>query len=208
MIHVVYGNDLDEKSIYIKNQTSGSSVVRIPSNHLSLDLLSNYAEQNSLFQEEVSVLLENPISESSVVFDKEILERLKDSATLFIFTEDALLAEELKKYKKYAENIEKFEIVKVEKKENPFILANLFGSRDKTGTWSVYRKLVEKGSGGESLAGMLFWKVKSLILSGSDKFTEDELKKQSSELVDIYHKSHLGLLDMDIALEQFILKNL
>ncbi len=210
MIYIVYGNDITEKNNCIKKYTKGLPVVRMQSMQVSLELLANYAEQNSLFQEEISVILENPISESNVVFDKELLEKLKNSPTIFIFTEDSLLVEEVKKYKKFTEEIEKFEIKNDTQvnKENPFALANLFGNRDKIGAWTTYRKLVEKEGSVEPVAGMLFWKVKTMLVSGSNKFSEDELKGQSSELIDIYHKSHLGLLDMDMALEQFILKNL
>ncbi len=209
MIHILYGNDIKSKTLHIKKQIENASVVRIPANHLSSEMLFSYSEQNSLFGDEFVIILENPISESEIVFDKEVLERLKDSSTLFIILEDDLLADEVKKYKKYCEVVEKFELEKMTKKEmNPFVIANLFGSRDKIGAWSMYRKLVEKGETAEPIAGMLFWKVKSMLVSGSDKFKDSELKEQSSELVDIYHKGHLGVLDMDIALEQFILKHL
>ena len=209
MIYILYGNDIKNKTLYIKKQIKNASVVRIPANHLSSEVLFSYSEQNSLFGDEFVIILENPISESEVVFDKDILEKLKNSSTLFLVLEDDFLAEEVKKYKKYCEIVEKFELEKFIKKEiNPFVIANTFGNKDKIGTWAMYRKLIEKGENTEAIVGMLFWKVKSMLLSGSGKFKESELKKQSSELVDIYHKGHLGIIDMDIALEQFILKHL
>lgn len=209
MIYILYGSDFEKKNSQLKEYAKNTSVVRIPDFNLSLGLILNYAEQNSLFGERFTVILENPISKSDVVFSAEVLETLKNSASSFIFLEDKLLLEEIKKYKKYTEEIEKFDLIKEPlKKENPFVLANMFGSGDKIGAWVTYRSLVEKGSSLEAIAGMLFWKIKTMILSGGSNFGEEKLKKQSSELIDIYHKSHLGLLDMDIALEQFILKNL
>lgn len=211
MIYVFYGQNFEERNLEIKNRAEGTSVIRLPALNTTRELLLNYAEQNSLFGEVFTVILENPISESDIPLDSELLDILKNSSSIFIFLEDSLLTEEVKKYKKYAEDVIKFELKtapKKEIKENPFVLANLFGNKDKVGTWIAYRKAIERESGAEPIAGMLFWKVKSMILSGSRNFSEQELKNQSKELIDIYHKSHLGILDMDIALEQFILKHL
>lgn len=208
MIYIFYGQNFEERNFEIKNKAEGTSIIRLSALNTTRELLLNYAEQNSLFSEVFTVILENPISESDVSFDNEFLDILKKSSSVFIFLEDHLLSEEVKKYKKYAEDVIEFEAKIVVKKENPFVLANLFGDKDKIGTWVTYRKLIERGGGAEPIAGMLFWKVKSMILSGNRNFNEQELKNQSKELIDIYHKSHLGILDMDIALEQFILKHL
>lgn len=212
MIYIFYGSDHGAKKDHIDRYTRGTSKVKIPSHEIKEDIVLGYAEQNSLFGEKFSVILEEVISGSNLALTKDLLEKLQNSQTIFILLEDSLLAEEVKKYKKYAEIAEKFELKnspsEKTNKENPFVVANMFGARNKIGTWVAYRKLVEKGGGAEPIAGMLFWKIKTMLLSGNSKFKEEELKTQSKEMIDIYHKAHMGLLDMDIALEQFILRNL
>lgn len=210
MIYLVHGDDFEKRSTYIKTIIGNTSVVRIPAQNLSAGLITNYCEQNSLFGDIFSVILENPFSESTFLVD-ELLIQMKESETVFIILEEKINAKDLKRYQKFCEGVEKFEIKKEHfvQKENPFILANMYGMKNKIATWIEYRKQIEKGNGGaEPIAGMLFWKIKSMTISGNSKFSQKELKKQSSELVDIYHNAHLGSLDMDIALEQFILKNL
>lgn len=211
MIYLFYGENTEEKKESIKEKARDTSVIRLQSTNLNKEMLLNYGEQKSLFGEVFTILIENPISEAGDIFDDELLSSLKESNYLFIFLEDKLSLEDIKKYKKYIKEISKFEIksnTKFIKKENPFTIVNLFENKDKINTWIEYRKIVEKGGELEPVLGMFFWKIKSMILSKNSKFTENELKNQSKELVDIYHKSHLGILDMDIAIEQFILKNL
>ncbi len=73
----------------------------------------------------------------------------------------------------------------------------------------MYMSIIEKGEAPEAIAGMLFWKIKTLLTGSSTKpFTRPELLQASSSLVDIYHKSHRGECDMEQALEQFILTTL
>ena len=72
----------------------------------------------------------------------------------------------------------------------------------------MYREGVESGIEPEAIAGILFWKIKTMILNGSRMFSIDELKNQSSKIVSIYHLAHRGEVDFIVSLEQFILTSL
>lgn len=210
MITFIYGNDTKSKSLEINKISKGVIPLVIPTKQISKDLVLSYASQSSLFGERQIVVMENILNESDVVFDDDLLKILKDCQTQFIFNEDAITATELKKYKKYFDKEIKFELEKVvSKKSNPFDIANAYGAKDKIKAWTLYVSIIEDGEVPEAVAGMLFWKIKTLLSGYSQKpFTKDELLQASSELVDIYHKSHRGECDMEQALEQFILKTL
>lgn len=210
MIYFIYGSDTKAKSAQIKELIKSSLPIYIPANQISYTILLSYASQVSLFDDKQIIILENPLTESDTVFDEILLKILKDSETQFIFTEDSFTVTELKKYKKYFEKEFKFDSeVKKIIKSNPFDIANAYGSKDKIKTWTLYLSIIEKGEAPEAIAGILFWKIKTLLSGTFTKpFTRQELLQASSNLVDIYHKSHRGECDMEQALEQFILTTL
>ena len=58
----------------------------------------------------------------------------------------------------------------------------------------------------EQIHGILFWKIKSLILSArGGVYSQTELKKLSNLLVSVYHDTRKGIHEMDNAMERFIL---
>ena len=100
------------------------------------------------------------------------------------------------------------EIKKTIPKINVFGIADAFSNRNKIEAWILYREAVSQGIPPEEISGIIFWKIKTMILSGSKFFSLDELKNNSSELVSLYHNAHRGESDFVIGLEQFILNSL
>ncbi|MCC6323457.1 hypothetical protein IT400_01550 [Candidatus Nomurabacteria bacterium] len=210
MIYLIYGNDNIKKSANIKEIADGASIVRIPIDQITNNALLTLAKQSDLFGNTPTTVIENAITGDENIFNDDILKSLKESINVFIFLEDTLTQVQIKKYKKYLEDTilcEKKEISKP--KVNAFVIADMFGKRDKVGTWTTYLDLVEKGEAPEAISGMLFWKIKTLLLARSVKpYSKRELELASSQLVDIYHKAHAGDTDMKVALEQFILSTI
>ncbi len=206
MIYILVGNDTKNKNIYIKELTNGSESFFVTPNILNKELVMNYSSGSNLFGQNQSVILDNALSVSDLGFSDEELDILKDSNNIFVFKEDKMLAPAQKKFKKYGE-IKIFEekAKPTLEKFNVFSITDAFAMRDKINTWALYHKAIGSGVEPEAIAGVLFWKIKSLILNGSKVFTKDELKKQSAAIVSLYHKAHLGELDFNIGLEQFIL---
>ncbi|MFA6392746.1 MAG: hypothetical protein WCW54_01525 [Candidatus Paceibacterota bacterium] len=209
MIYVLVGNDIKARSLHIKELTINRESFLINNTDLDKDLIMNYANNISLFNESPAVIIEDVLNEECITFSKEELNFLKESKTLFIFKEDKMSAINQKKYKKYGE-IKVFEEKKVVLKENfnIFNIADAFASRDKVLTWTLFHQCINQGIEGEAIAGILFWKIKMMILSSSRIFNKDELKRQSSSIVSLYHKAHRGECDLYISLEQFILSSL
>ncbi|KKQ20349.1 MAG: hypothetical protein US34_C0013G0021 [Candidatus Nomurabacteria bacterium GW2011_GWC2_36_9] len=209
MIHILVGDDTKSKNDYIKGLTRERESSFLNGADLDKGLILSYGTNTSLFGGLKALIMENALKEDTIVLDATEWNLLKESETLFIFKEDKLLAVDQKKYKKYGE-IKTFESKKKAEKEkfNVFQITDAYANRDKVTAWTLYRKGIEAGVEPEAIAGILFWKIKTMILSSARSFDKDELKHNSSSIVSIYHKAHRGEVDLTIGLEQFILNSL
>jgi len=194
--------------------------------------LQEYASSQGLFSGKYIVFLSRIFQNKNA---KEIitgkLKELGESENIFIILEDKLDKATLSKIQKYAEKVQDFELMEVRNKKfggafNVFSLSDVFGMRDKKNLWVLYQKALLHDTAPEEIQGILFWQVKSMILSQnagsageaglspfvyqkskrySGNFTEKELKDISGTLVSIYHQAHRGEHDFTVALERFIL---
>ncbi|MCK5285651.1 MAG: hypothetical protein KAJ58_00275 [Candidatus Pacebacteria bacterium] len=110
---------------------------------------------------------------------------------------------------------------------NIFDLATCFGNRNKKDLWVLYQKTKNKNISTEEVSGILFWQLRVMFQALNSKnaveanlkpfvfnkaesylkkYSEEELKKISSDLVTIYHDARRGLCEFDLALEKFILE--
>ncbi len=210
MIYILSGNDTKKKNNFLKKLYEDNVVpIFASSNDLSKELLLEQAQSNSLFGEKNIVILDSLINEGNIDLSAEDLSILKDSETIFAFLEEKLLVADVKKYKKFA-TIEDFSSAVTKKipKVNVFGIADKFSLKDKIGTWVLYREAISSGIAPEEISGILFWKVKTMLLNKNKIFKTEELKMYSSKLVSLYHKAHRGEVDFSIGLEQFILSSL
>ena len=205
MIYILVGNDTKKKSVYIKTLAKAREVLALDGANISKDLLLSYASSVSLFGESQIIILDNIITKGELILSNEDLGIMQNSPTIFVYIEDKLLVANEKKYKKYAD-IERFEEKTQGKKPafNTFVIADAFGRHDKVGAWINYREAIDSGILPEPISGILFWKIKTMMLAKPTPL----LKKQSGELVSLYHRAHRGECDFVIGLEQFILSSL
>ena len=209
MIYILVGDDTKSRNDYIKELTIGREVSFIGGQDLNKNLILRYSTNVSLFGELSTLIIESALKEETIILDALEWNLLKESETIFIFKEDKLTVSDQKKYKKYAE-IKIFETKKVAVKEkfNTFQITDAYAKRNKITAWTLYREGIEEGVEPEAIAGLLFWKIKTMILSNSSVFNKDELKRNSSSILSIYHKAHRGEMDFIVGLEQFILSSL
>lgn len=207
MIYILVGNNTEDKNKFISKISTGKESVFLPSIDASKDILLNYADNLSLFGNYPVIILNNIIKEGNISLNSKEIENLNNSQTTFIFIEDKLLAEDERKYKRFA-NIEELK----EKKElsqkpkvNVFDIVSLFEKKDKIGSWILFRRAIDSGIEPEAISGAFFWKVKNMILSNSKSFDAKKLQYMSSNLVSMYHKAHMGEGDLAILLERFLL---
>jgi DNA polymerase III delta subunit len=206
MIYILCGSDIKKRSEYIKKISKKGEIVRLPQSQISRELFIEYASSVSLFGDSPTIISENVLHDEVIKFSPKDWALLQESNSIFIFIEESLKAQDEKKYKKYA-TIEHFNEKKFSQtpKFNTFVITDAFGRHDKVGTWILCKDALEKGIEPEAISGLLFWKIKTMILGSSNLFTKDELKNQSSAIVSLYHRAHRGECDFDIGLEQFIL---
>lgn len=209
MIHILIGEDLKNKSIYIKELTKNHESFFVREDKMDRELIMSYCYNVNLFNLAPAIIMENVLSVDGVNLKQDDLDFLKKSETLFIFKEDKLLKTQQDKYKKYGE-IKIFENKKINTKDkfNVFGITDAFANKDKIGAWTLYNQAIKKGIEPEALAGVLFWKIKTMILVSSNPIIKNELKYQSSKIITLYHKAHKGEADLQIGLEQFILDSL
>lgn len=209
MIYILSGNDAKKRNNYLKKLYGNGQPIFISPANLNKDVLFEYAQTISLFGESPVILVENLIKNKEISLSQEDLVLLNESKTVFVFLEEKVLISDSKKYKKYS-TMEDFSsvVAKQSPKTNVFGIADSFSRRNKIETWILYTETVLAGVAPEEISGIIFWKIKTMILNGSKVFSLDELKRQSSELVSLYHRAHQGKIDFAVGLEQFILDSL
>jgi len=209
MIYILVGGDTKNKNIYIKELTKNSESFFVKEEKMDRALIMSYCYNVNLFNLSPSIIMENVLGADEINLKVDDLNFLKKSETIFIFKEDKLLKTLQDKYKKYAE-IKIFEDKKsfVKEKFNVFGITDAYIKRDKIGAWSLYNEAIREGVEPEAIAGVLFWKIKTMLLANPSQKIKDELKRQSSEIITLYHNAHRGEIDLSIGLEQFILTSL
>lgn len=159
------------------------------------------------------------------------LKRLEDigqSPNIFVLVEGKVDKKTLLAIADVAEKVQLFEKKEEKKKAgfNIFSLTDAFGRRDKKHLWVLFQRAVASGAVPEEIHGILFWQLKSMFLASGAKtageagvapfvftksknflknYSVEELRKLSAKLVSLYHDSHRGLHDFEIALERFVL---
>ena len=199
MIYILTGTDTKKKHLHETMLVGAREKIVLPLSVVSQGMLNEYASSVSLFGDSPVIVVSNA----------KDLAVLSESDTVFIFNEDSMLASVEKKYQKYV-SVVRFDEKKGKSipKMDPFAIANAFARRDKMGAWIALTESIEAGTSPESISGTLFWKIKTMIISGTRLYSRDELLSCSRALVALYHDSHKGDRDFAIGLEQFILSRL
>lgn len=209
MIYILSGNDFKSKSIYLKKICKGAESIFLSDKNVTKEIILEYTKSINLFGETPIIVVDNAIKDAKISFSTNEILMLCKNKTILVLLEDKLLASDFKKFDKNA-IIEDFVLKenKVLSKINVFSIANSYSIKDKIKTWILYREAILSGVSPEEIAGIIFWKIKTMILSGTKFFSIDELKLNLSILVSIYHDAHKGETDFIISLEQFILSSL
>ncbi len=216
MIYLFYGDDVKNKSLnyekFIKSIPKGAVNFHINRNNFDEMELENLYSGASLFSSLSAVVFENIFEhEETREFVLEKLDLMGESSNLFIFSEGKLNKLILDAFKKVESNklqINIFELPK-EKKEkfDNFLVANAFSVKDKLNLWIYFRQAISRGVGMEELIGVLFWKIKDMILKKDfRKFSETELKNSAAKLSYLLPQARKQGLDAEAVFEKFLLE--
>ena len=213
MLYLFSGEDTQNKLAayeeFLKTLPEEIPVFFISKNDFDPVQLENFYSGASLFSAKSAVVLRDILEDEET--RELVLSKLKfmgESDNLFIFPEGKLNKPVLDAFKKARAELNIFETVKErgEKFDN-FKIANAFAAKDKFHTWLYFRQAVEAGTELEPLAGVLFWKIKDMLLRRNfSKFKEAELKNFAARISYLLPAARTKGPEAESALEQFLLE--
>lgn len=212
MIYLFAGDDSKKKLIaYEKFLSSykGIEFFNFNRNNFNKNEIESFYSGVGLFFNKCVIIFSSILEredEKSYVLAK--LPLMSESQNDFVFVESKLAKPVLDAFKKSKAELNIFELPKekLEKFDN-FLLANAFAKRDKLNLWIYFRQAMDKGVGMEELIGVLFWKIKDMILKKNFmKFKEEELKDIANKLSYLLPEARRTGKDDEAAFEQFVLE--
>ncbi len=215
MIYLFSGDDVKLKSAELERlikQEKGSEILRFGKSDFNRGQIEGLYSGSGLFSQKFIAVFSNFLEYEEIRdFMLEKLPLMAESENSFIFMEGKLgkpITDLFKKAGPKGIQISIFELPKsTERKFDNFTLANAFSQKDKLNSWIYFRQAVERGASLEELAGILFWKMKDMILKKSFvKFTEQELKTLSQKMSYLLPEARKTGRDAEIAFEQFLLE--
>lgn len=213
MIYLFAGDDTKKKVAtyekFLNTLPQEHEVFFINKNDFNQTQIENFYKSSGLFFTKCTVVFSDILENEEYmdfVFSK--LTEFTESVNDFIFIEGKLSKALLDKFKKARTDINYFELPK-EKKEkfNNFLLANALGDRDKFHLWLYFRQAMDAGVGMEELIGVLFWKVKDMMLKKNfSKFKKEELQNIGNKISYLLPKARKEGRDDEAAFEQLLLE--
>ncbi len=213
MIYLFSGDDTKTKyrdyEKFIKTASRGTEIFNINRNNFDRAQIESLYSGSGLFFNKCLILFSDVFErEETRDFILKKLDLISGSQNDFVFLESKLNKASLDAFKKVRAELNIFELPK-EKKEkfNNFLLANALGDRDKLHLWIYFRQAMDAGVGMEELVGVLFWKVKDMLLKKDfKKFKEKELQDFSAKISYLLPQARKRGLDDEAAFEQFLLE--
>ena len=213
MIYLFSGDDAKNKILnyekFIKSITGDIQIFFVNRNNFDPTQIESFYSGASLFSALCAVVFQGIFEhEETRDFVLEKLDLMGKTANSFIFLEGKLNKPILDAFKKARAELNIFELPK-EKKEkyDNFLVANAFANKDKLNTWIYFRQAVDLGVSLEEIVGVLFWKIKDLLLKKNfSKHKEEDLKNYTARLSYLLPEARKNGRDAEAALEQFLLE--
>ncbi len=208
MLYFFSGTDRDKVRAEMQKEIAragkGAEVVRVTDVHALADF-QVALQGGGMFGGARIVVLENVTQHeemSVALFDS--LESLRDSSESFVLYEEKVDASTRKRIEKYAETSVRYDSAKKERDNQMFELANALQRGDKKKLWVGYMRELSKGTAPEALHGILFWAAKQQYLKSSGG-AKQQAEKLIIALTELPHESRRKGVDMEYALERFVL---
>lgn len=223
MIYFFYGTNVNkarEKSHELidslRKRKPDASSYKIDIENFDILELDKYIGGQGLFSNKYIVLLDRLCEKKEVkVLYLDRIKEIKESENIFIILEGKIDKATATKIEKKAEKTAIFDLSEKEEREikskkeegqNIFEIANALERRDKKSLWIIYRQLIEEGKAPEEIHGVLFWKTKSMLLSGGARnWTSEQLMILIENLITVYHEARRGVHDLETGLEALLI---
>ncbi len=215
----------------LQKKRPNALVFRMSAEEWNKDEFDGIATGQGLFEHKYIVVLDSLFErEDSAEYLEDKMDELKKTDHAFLFVEYAPKAAPKKLITTYAEKT--WEVsegpVALKQNFNIFSLTDALGERNRSRLWSLYQRALMEGSELEEIHGILFWQIKSLLAAAQSKtadaaglkpfvwsksqkflknYTLPELKKMSSDMMNLYHLSRLESRSLESSLEEFLLSS-
>lgn len=213
MIYLFAGDDSTKKlkalEVFLRSQKKGIETFTISKNDFDRMYLESLYSSAGLFFVNSLVVLSGVLErEEDKDFILDNLNKMSESQSIFVFSENKLKKPVIDAFKKARAEINIFEMVKGTKETfNNFLLANALGDRSKLNLWIYFRQAIREGSPMEALIGILHWKVKDMILKKNfQKFTEKELQNMDMKFSYLLPEARKNHQDDEAFFEKFLLE--
>lgn len=231
MLTVFYGDDQikvrAEAFLYLDKKLKPEQVIeKIEVETFTAGQLTTAAGTAVLFGLPPVFLLDGILREEAAAEELlVVLKELSESAVLFILVEGKLTASYKKALEKVTKEIFEFKAVK-ENNFNIFDLTECLARKDKKQLWLLLQRAKNQNIRPEEIVGVLWWQLKTLRLVAITKtaeeagvkdypyrkaqqalrnFKENEVEDLAFKLLTLYHQSHLGHSNLELALEEWVL---
>jgi DNA polymerase III delta subunit len=213
MIYLFAGDNAERKiesyEEFIQSVKNGADTFFINSNDFDRSQIESFYSGHGLFFTECTIVFSNVLEKEEIRdFVLAKLKFLNESGNSFVFLEGKLNKSIINAFKKEGAKLNVFELPKIkQEKFNNFLLANAFAQKDKLSLWIYFRLAMDKGVGLEELVGVLFWKVKEMLLKRNfNKFSFSQLTNTANELSYLLPDARRKGYDAEYAFEQFLLE--
>ena len=207
------------KSLLAQTGVLPSDIFFINRNDFNPIQIESFYSGASLFSALSVIVFQNIFEyEETRDFVLDKLKQMGESDNLFIFLEgklNKLILDAFKKamptgrqvgVKRAQINVFELPKQKLEKYDN-FLVANAFANKDKLNTWIYFRQAMDAGVIMEEIIGVLFWKIKDMLLKNNfSKFSPEQLKTFASRISYLLPEARKQGRDAESAFEQFLLE--
>jgi len=214
MLYVFHGLDIAksvEKAHALVNSLRAkrpdATFIEVSADQWSMSAVEENLGGQGLFSGKYIIFL-NRVTENADAKESlpDLIQVMNESANIFIVLEGKLNAELKRAVEKDAEKAVESELkgATAKKEFNIFALADAFGRLDAVNAWKIYREAIDSGVEPENIAGVLFWKAKSMA-GNSSSGSAGKPDRRLEKLVTLYHDGHRGILDLERGIEKLLL---
>jgi len=205
MLYVFHGTDVAKSAEKAHSLISSlrlkrpdAAFERIESGSWDPAAIEGHIGSQGLFSSKYIVFLDR-VTENAEAKDAlaGMVAAMNESPNIFIVLEGKLNADLKRAVEKDAEKAVTSDLkdkAPAKESSNIFALASAFGAREAFKAWTLFRQATDAGTEPEAIAGMLFWKSKSM---GSSALAR--------KLIVMYHEAHRGRNDLELSLERLVL---
>jgi len=229
MLHIYFGSDVSaarSKACAVAADTE-KSVTRIEAETYVPQQITDSVRSVSLFGDCSTYIIDTPSLDE--IMNQEVLAcatEMAESLDVFIIIEGPLLAAPKKKWLAHASMSEEFSKGPAARFD-VFRLAESLLQRDKKSLWMLLCDARTAGLASEEIIGTLWWQLKTLRVADCTNtaaeagmkeypynkakralrnFKAGELESLSTSLLAVYHDGHGGVRDIELGLEEWVLR--